>query len=281
MTFDVTDLEAVNDAVRHLLPTAVIHLAAVAAPMEAQQSPRRAWEVNVDGTRNVVESVLRNAPGARFVYVGSAESYGASFRETEKPLDENALLKPMSVYGATKAAADIFVGQMAYEGLNAVRFRPFNHTGPGQSDAYVVSAFARQIAEITQRGKPPIIRVGNLSVERDFLDVRDIVRAYADAALNSFELRPGLVFNLASGIPRSIQSILDALIKASGIDIQTQVDPDRMRGTEVARVVGNAAAARRHLGWQPLIKIEDTLLDVLNDWQARLSQDRPRLRALD
>src|SRR5690606_29460477 len=105
--------------------------------------------------------------------------YGASFVGAQNPLPETAALQPMNVYAATKAAADIMIGQMAYGGLDAVRLRPFNHTGPGQSDTYVVPAFARQVARIAAGRAEPRVLVGNLDVERDFLDVRDVVRAYA------------------------------------------------------------------------------------------------------
>ena len=136
---DLLDREAVDRAVREVQPTALVHLAAVAAPSDARNAPRHAWNVNVTGTMNLAESVMRHAPKARFVYVGSSEAYGASFLSVAGPVTESAPLRPMTVYGATKAAADLMIGQMAYDGLRAIRFRPFNHTGPGQSDAYVVS----------------------------------------------------------------------------------------------------------------------------------------------
>ena len=146
------------------------------------------------------------APQARFVFVSSSEVYGSSFNEAPSvPLFETAALKPMSVYGATKAAADIMIGQMAHEGLKCVRFRPFNHTGPGQTEAYVVPAFARQLAEIAAGLKPPVISVGNLHAWRDFLDVRDVVRAYADATIAETPEAYGKAFNLASGRPRQIR----------------------------------------------------------------------------
>ncbi|TGV64819.1 NAD-dependent epimerase/dehydratase family protein, partial [Mesorhizobium sp. M2D.F.Ca.ET.160.01.1.1] len=144
---DLREREAIDDAVREVQPTALVHLAAVAAPSDARNEPRQAWDVNVTGTMNLAESVMRHAPEARFVYIGSSEAYGASFQSMAGPLTESAPLRPVNVYGATKEAAALMIGQMSYDGLRAIRFRPFNHTGPGQSDTYVVSDFARQVAE--------------------------------------------------------------------------------------------------------------------------------------
>lgn len=266
---EIADREQVAALVRDCRPTAVIHLAAIAAPGDARKMPQRAWDVNFQGTMNLAYAVMEHAPEARFVFVGSSEAYGASFIDAGKvPIKESAALRPMSVYGATKAAADVLVGQLAYDGLKAIRFRPFNHTGPGQTADYVVPAFARQLAEITSGTRVPSISVGNLSAYRDFLDVRDVVRAYADAALN--EATSGVlggVFNLSSGQPVQVQSILDMLIELSGADVEIEVDPKRLRGSEIAVAAGDNKAAFEALGWKPEIDLHQTLADVLEDWK--------------
>lgn len=263
---DICDADAVDRLFRDARPTAVVHLAAVAAPAEAASAPARAWDVNLTGTRNLATAVLDHAPDARFIFAGSSDAYGASFIGAERPLLETTALQPMNVYAATKAAADIMIGQMAHGGLNAVRFRPFNHTGPGQSDAFVVPAFARQVARIAAGRLDPVVRVGNLDVERDFLDVRDVVRAYATAALGDLPRRPGQVFNLASGRPASLRQMLDTLITLAGIDVAVEVDPARLRPADIPRTWGDAERARRELGWSPSIPLEETLGDVLAYW---------------
>ncbi|TGQ32727.1 NAD-dependent epimerase/dehydratase family protein [Mesorhizobium sp. M00.F.Ca.ET.216.01.1.1] len=263
---DLLDREAVDAAVRKVQPTALIHLAAVAVPSDARSAPRHAWNVNVTGTMNLAESVTRHAPKARFVYVGSSEAYGASFLSAAGPVTETAPLRPMTVYGATKAAADLMIGQMAYDGLHAVRFRPFNHTGPGQSDAYVVSAFARQVAEIVSGKNEPVIHVGNLEPERDFLDVRDVVRAYARSAIDDLDAEPDHVYNIASGQPRKIRDILDTLIAQSGIDIEVRVDPEKLRPNDIPFASGDASKARDRLNWKPLVPFEQTIADVFGYW---------------
>ena len=157
---------------------------------------------------------------------------------------------------------------MAGDGLEVVRFRPFNHTGPGQTDAYVVSAFARQIARIERGQQPPVIEVGDLEAERDFLDVRDVVRAYGLAALAPEPFPQGVAINLASGVPRKISSILNSLLSLSNRPITVTQDPSRMRPNNTARAVGDAALARSLLDWAPSIPFEATLEDVLNHWRA-------------
>ncbi|TPJ96335.1 NAD-dependent epimerase/dehydratase family protein [Mesorhizobium sp. B2-5-12] len=263
---DLLDQDAVDTAVQKVQPTALIHLAAVAAPSDARNAPRHAWNVNVTGTMNLADSVMRHAPQARFVYVGSSEAYGASFQSARGPVTESAPLRPMTIYGATKAAADLMIGQMAYDGLRAIRFRPFNHTGPGQSDAYVVSAFARQIAEIASGKNKPVIKVGNLEAERDFLDVRDVVRAYASAATMDLDDGPDHVYNIASGQPRRIHDILDMLVAQAGIDIEVHTDPEKFRPNDISSAWGDASKARDKLNWSPLVPFEQTLSDVLGYW---------------
>ncbi|MBW9114860.1 GDP-mannose 4,6-dehydratase [Rhizobium cauense] len=271
-TTDITDRQQVSDLIRDCGPSAIIHLAAIAAPAEARRTPERAWDVNFRGTMNLAYATLEHSPESRFIFVGSSEAYGASFNDAAgTPVSEDRPLKPMTVYGATKAAAEILVGQLAHEGLKAICFRPFNHTGPGQTDTYVVAAFARQLAEISEGAKPPRMEVGNLSGYRDFLDVRDVVRAYADSAL--MEVLPeafGKSYNLSSGRPTQIRSILDTLIDLSGLSVDVEIDPQRLRGPEVKVASGDSAAAFKTFGWRPAIDLPQTLEDVLKDWKARI-----------
>lgn len=270
---EITDREQVTNLVRECRPTAIIHLAAIAAPADARKMPQRAWDVNFQGTMNLAYATMEYAPEACFIFVGSSEAYGASFLDAaDRPIKEDAALKPMNVYGATKAAADVLVGQLAYDGLKAIRFRPFNHTGPGQTVDYVVPAFAKQLAEIASGRKPPQLSVGNLSAFRDFLDVRDVVRAYADAALNeAISGAFGRAFNLSSGRSVQIQSILDMLIELSGMDVVIEVDPKRLRGPEIAIAAGDNQAVFDTLGWKPEIDLRRTLSDVLEDWKTQIA----------
>ena len=189
VALDVTDPAAVERVVRDLRPTGVIHLAAVAEPGRARADPRHAFAVNVMGTLSLAEALMRHAPDARLVHAGSSETYGASFnRAPATGLTEEAALAPQNAYAATKASADLMLGALAHDGLAAVRFRPFNHTGPGQAEAYVVSAFARQLARIERGEQEPLVVVGNLDARRDFLDVRDVADLDAVSAAAALQV---------------------------------------------------------------------------------------------
>ena len=151
----------------------------------------------------------------------------------------------------TKAAADLALGALATQGLRCVRFRPFNHSGPGQTESFIVPALAAQIARIEAGIQPPVIKVGNLQAERDMLDVRDVVRAYALAIEKSDALASGTILNLASGIPFRMQTILDKLLSFSNADITIETDPERLRPSDIPRFIGVADKAQQLLGWKP------------------------------
>lgn len=270
---DIANRAEVDAVVRAYPPSAVIHLAAIAAPGRARQQPERAWAVNVFGTWHVAEAVLRHAPDALFVFVGSSEVYGATHKTATGALREEAPLAPLNTYATTKAAADLLVGQLAHEGLRCLRFRPFNHTGPGQSSDYVVAAFARQIARIERGLQPPVVRVGNLDAERDFLDVRDVAAAYVTAVVGRQPLDSGSIFNLASGQAWRIGDMLQALIDRARVRVSVEIDPQRLRPVEIKRAVGDATRAKEMLHWSPRFAFEATLADVLEDWRGRVAKD--------
>ncbi len=249
---------------------AVVHLAAQAAVDASFADPQHTWRINLLGTVALGEALLRHAPGALLLLASSAEVYGLSFQSGEA-LDETAKLQPANPYAASKAAADLAVAEMSLRGLRTVRLRPFNQIGPGQSDAFVVPSFARQIARISAGLQEPVVRVGALDRWRDFLDVRDVCKAYLAALCAEPHLLPGAVFNIATGAPRRVGDVLDTLIAIAGISPEVQTVPDRLRPTDVLRTVGNAVKAREQLGWLPTIPWETTLVAVLDDWKARLT----------
>jgi GDP-4-dehydro-6-deoxy-D-mannose reductase len=259
---DVTDRAAVFALFGAHRPDVCVHLAGVAALAEAQADPKRAWDVNLHGSINVAAAILAQAPQCRMIFISSAEVYGASFKPG-LALDEAALLAPMNLYAATKAAAEMALGAMSAQGLRLLRLRPFNHTGPGQSEAFVVPAFAGQIARIEAGLAPPVMQVGALTPERDFMDVRDVCRAYSLAVQKFDELPENTVLNIASGKAVRIGEILERLLGLAACQITVAEDPARLRKVEILRAVGNAGAAARMLGWQAEIGLEETLRGVM------------------
>jgi GDP-4-dehydro-6-deoxy-D-mannose reductase len=266
---DIADAEAVATLVRRVRPEACIHLAAVTAVPAARQEPGRAWQANLHGTLNVARALMDAVPDCPLVFSSSAEIYGASFASGEA-LAETALLAPANTYAATKAAADLALGALGNEGLRVIRLRAFNHTGPGQTDQFVVPAFARQIARIEAGLQEPVLRVGSLTPSRDFLDVRDVCEAYVACVQRSEALPPAAIFNIASGTPRPISTILSDLIALTDIKPEVESATNLRRTTEIAVAAGDATAARSMLGWTPAIPWDQTLADVLADWRVRV-----------
>ncbi len=264
---DATEVDAVIAAGR---PDVCIHLAAISTVAAAAREEDLAWQVNLHGTLHLARAILRHAPACQMLFVSSADAYGGSARG-DTSIDEDAPLAPANVYAATKAAADLALGSMANRGLRVGRLRPFTHTGSGQSEDFVVPAFARQIARVAAGLQPPILEVGNLDTWRDFLDVRDVCAAYISCIERRDALAPGTILNLGSGQARRIGDVLEALLVLAGVTAEVRAEQSRVRGADVRRPSANAARARELLGWMPAIPWERTLRDVLDDWRARVA----------
>ncbi len=270
--FDVTDRAAVASAIRQTKPDACVHLAAISAVPIAQNDPDAAWRVNLGGTLNMADALLAEAPDAALLYISTADAYGSSFKRGAI-LDETAALNPMNVYGATKAAADLALGAMAQSGLRIIRVRPFNHTGPGQSEAFVVAAFARQVARIAAGKQLPILRVGALEPLRDFLDVRDVCSCYAQCLRQADTIPTGTILNVASGHPRRIGDVLNELLDLAGVKAEIGLDAAKLRPSEIKLAAGDPSCVNAMLGWTPSIPWQQTLLDTLADWRTRVGAE--------
>jgi GDP-4-dehydro-6-deoxy-D-mannose reductase len=270
VALDLDDGTSLPDVVRNVRPDAVLHLAARADVGASFREPLAAWRTNLLGTVALGEAVLRAAPQAAFLLASSGEVYGLAF-QAGTPVGEETALCPANPYAVSKAAADLAMGEMALRGLRTVRLRPFTHTGPGQTDGFVVAAFARQIARIEAGLQSPVVQTGALHRWRDFLDVRDVCAAYVAALSKADTLPPGIALNICSGTPRRIGDILDTLLALSGIKAEVAQEAARLRSTDVERVQGDSTLARSILGWAPVVPWEDTLASVLADWRARVA----------
>ncbi len=258
---DVTDGQAIRAVLREERPEAIYHLAGISHVPTSWRRPALTVEVNVCGSINLFEAVRQEAPEAAVVNVASGDIYDTPKGDTDLPLTEASPIAPRNPYAVAKAAQDQMAGVYAQAyGLRIVRARPFNHTAPGQSTDFVCAAFADQLARIAASEANPVVAVGNLEGERDFLDARDVARAYR---LMATQGAPGAVYNVASGRGRTIRSILDALIRLSGVAVEVTIDPERFRPTETPRVYGACDALSQATGWAPAIDFDETLSDLV------------------
>ncbi len=261
---DVCTLESVRDALRAARPDALIHLAAQSSVAESLRSPLESFRINYLGSLNVLAAVAAEAPSARVLLIGSSDAYGSQ-AGGDTPICETDPLRPESPYARTKAAAELLGAAAARRGLDVVRVRAFTHIGVGQTDQFVASAFAHQIAEIAAGKRERVIRVGNLDSVRDFLDVRDVIEAYC------LLLRPEVpadVYNVASGRGVRVGHLLESLIDLAGVNPRIEPDPKLYRPAD--RRIGDASRLRRTTGWEPKVPLRDTLAELLDDWRDRV-----------
>lgn len=263
---DLRRLEDVTAAVAAIRPEAVIHLAAQSAIPASIANPWETYEINFLGTLNLLTALAETGFRGRCVYVGSADVYGMA-PEERLPITEEFPMRPLNPYAASKAAAELLCYQWSQTGpFEIVIARPFNHIGPRQSDRFAVASFARQIAACRAgRGGRQLV-VGDIDTTRDFSDVRDIVTAYASLLASG---RNGEAYNVCSGVERSLREVIQAMLDASGVDMEIRVDPQRLRTTEQRRMRGSFAKLQADTRWQPAIPFEQTLLDTLNYWDKK------------
>jgi GDP-4-dehydro-6-deoxy-D-mannose reductase len=264
---DLLDGTSLLRALQASRPDVIFHLAASSSVAGSWTTPAEIMQVNVLGTLHLLESVRQLDLDATVVLACSAEPYGV-VEEGSLPISEEQPLWPVSPYGVSKAAVDMLGHQYfrTYR-LRTVRLRLFNHCGPRQSDRFVVSSLARQVAEIERELRPPQLRVGNLEVRRDFVDVRDVARAYCLAATQG---EPGQVYNVCTGQARSVRGIVDRLLSLSDAVVEVIFDPGRLRPSEIPVLEGEGTRFHAATSWRPSIPFEQTLFDTLEYWRGRI-----------
>lgn len=264
---DFRSADSIREAIsRAVGVTHVFHLAAMTFVPDTDKDPLAAYDTNLDGTIRLIETMQTLAPAARLVFVGSSEAYGVP---QFLPITEDHPLAPANPYAIGKAAADLHCA-WAYRvtGADIVRVRPFNHTGPGQSDRFALPSFARQIAEIECGLREPVLRVGNLDGARDFSHVTDMLRAYERIALDG---KPGAAYNVCSGHSVSLKSALDEMLGMAHARIGVTADPERYRPNEVPEICGSHAALSSATGWRPEKSFRNLLEDILGYWRAHVA----------
>jgi len=268
---DLLDQQWAAQIVAEVCPDAIFHLAALASPAASFADPAGTLTTNILVQTHLFQAILQARADPVVLVVGSGEEYGMVEPE-DVPVDEDTPLRPANPYAVSKLAQDFLALQYHISHrLRTVRVRPFNHIGPRQALGFVTSDFAYQIAEIEADRRPPVMRVGNLSAQRDFTDVRDMVHAYFLAATQG---EPGQVYNLGSGTAHSIETVLHNLLSYSTATIQVETDPQRMRPSDVPVLICDSSRFHRRTGWEPRISLEQSLRDILAYWRGATSGGR-------
>lgn len=264
---DLLDAHSLYSIIDNVRPDFIFHLAAQSYVVTSWASPANTMETNLTGAVNLFEAVRKTGHDCTIQIACSSEEYGKVLPD-EVPIKETNPLRPLSPYAVSKIAMD-YLGYQYYEsyGLKVVRTRGFNHTGPRRGDVFAESTFAKQIAEIEKKKREPVVMVGNLEAQRDYTDVRDMVRGYYLSVLKG---QPGEVYNICSGKAWKIGKVLDYLLSLSKIKIKIQEDPARMRPSDVPILIGDNTKFVKQTGWKPIIPFEKTLEDLLNYWREKV-----------
>lgn len=266
---DISDAAAMRRALQLSRPDWIFHLAAQSFVPASWTGPGATLHANIQGQTNLFEAVRDLGLSPRIQIACSSEEYGLVHPD-ELPITEDNPLRPLSPYAVSKVAQDLMGYQYHQSyGLDVVRTRGFNHTGPRRGHVFVCSNFAYQLAGIEAGLQEAVIRVGNLEARRDFTDVRDMVRGYV-AALEKG--KPGEVYNICHGTDYSVQEVLELLLDMTSLEVRIEPDPERMRPSDVPVLLGSAEKFTRDTGWQPKIPFKQTLRDLLDYWRDRLGQ---------
>ncbi len=262
---DVLDAAALLDLFRRTSPEVVYHLAGASDVGGSWQTPAATFRANAEGTLNILWAA-REASTERVLTIGSADIYG-KVTQADLPITEDLVLRPVSPYAASKVAAD-YVALQAYLGYgqHVVRARPFNHLGPGQTDRFVAPALAGRVAANELAGEK-VVKVGNLSPQRDFTDVRDVVRAYRLLVERG---RAGEVYNVCSGTAIAVQELAEQFIAMATIPMTLEADPELQRPVDIPVLLGDNSRIVADTGWRPEIPLSQTLQDLLDDRRRQL-----------
>lgn len=264
---DIRDVAKIGSLVKSAAPDIAINFASITTVRESFQDPLDTCRIGFLGTLNLLMALRESGFRGRMLNISSSEVYGFPSDDL-LPVNEEALLRPMSPYSVSKVATEALCYQWSQtEQFEIVTARPFTHIGPGQSDRFAISNFARQIAEISLGKKAPVINVGNLHATRDITDVRDVVRAYG---LLLERGRNGQAYNICSGRETSIKALLNELIEFARLDISVEQDESLMRNVEQKRIYGSYEKIRDETGWDPRIPLSQTLADTFSFWVDKL-----------
>lgn len=255
---DLLHADAVHHIIHQLQPNIIINLAAVSSVGQSWKIPQKTIEVNIVGTLNILEAVKELSPMPKVLLVGSSEEYDVS----DKPINEMTILKANNPYGISKVAQERFANIYKVQyGMQIYHVRPFNHTGVGQKDTFVLPSFCKQAAEIEKSGKPGVIKVGNLTARRDFGHVKDLMHAYRLIVESPY---CDTVYNVGTGHAHSLREMLNYIISLCSQPIKVEVDPTRVRPIDNPVICCDYSKIKAELGWEPQYKVFDALKEMFN-----------------
>ncbi|MBI3984798.1 MAG: GDP-mannose 4,6-dehydratase [Candidatus Levybacteria bacterium] len=261
---DLMDSKAVLEVLTKVKPDQIYHLAAIASSAQSFSEPSVVMTNNINSQLNLLEAVRSLDLKPRIMIISSAEVYG-KVDAKDLPIDEDTALRPISPYAVSKLTQD-FIGLqyfMAYS-MDIVRVRPFNHIGPGQTDQFATSAFAKKIAEIEKGKREPVLTVGNLESKRDFTDVKDMMQAYVLLMEKGIS---GEVYNIGSGRSYKMSDVLNILLSFSDSKIKVEVDPALLRPSDNPELLCDNTKINSLTGWKPQIPLDATLKEILEYWR--------------
>lgn len=262
---DLTDFAFATKLVQTARPKLVYHLAALSVVHLSAEQTTTVINTNTTISYNVLEALRLHAPSARIVTIGSGNIYGA-VQDTSRPISESNPLRPLNSYAVSKITQEMLALQyhLAYE-MDVVMLRPFNHTGVGQTNNFVIPRLAEQFVSI-EKGGSPEVKVGNLETVRDFTDVRDMAKAYLLAA---DKCQSGEVYNIGTGLGHSIREILDIFQSLSPVKVDIKKEESRVRASDVPILVADSAKFRQATGWEPTITLTQTISAILDYWRTK------------
>ena len=264
---DIRNADDIRAVVREASPHQIYHLAGISSVPDSWKEPRLTFDVNVIGSYNVFDAAMRLPSPPRILNVSTSQVYAPS----DAALLETTPMGPDNPYAASKAMAELLAVQYRkFPKGGIITARAFNHTGPGQSTTFALPSFARQLAEMEAGLRPPLLKVGNINVKRDFTDVRDVVVAYYELLEKG---AVGEVYNVCSGRTVLLADLVKELQKNCSVAIRMEIDPARVRPGDVPQIVGDTGKLHQTTGWLPKIPLEKTLKDLLVYWRTEITRN--------
>ncbi len=262
VSLDIMNIDMVREVFKTHNPDIIFHLAAISSVAKSFSDRPLTYDTNIMGTVNLLECAASLNKKIKFFFVSTCEVYGGG-----ENLKEDAPIVLKNPYAVSKYAAELICNEYCSAGIEVIILRPFNHTGPGQSDEFVLPSIARQVAEIEKGKKVPLIEVGNIEIKREFMNIMDIALAYK---LALEKCKAGEIYNISSNKSHSLSEAIEIFKKLTKVNFEIKVDPSRLRKTDIPILLGNGEKFSQLTGWKPKVNLNKTVEDLLNYWRAKI-----------